>query len=784
MAMDGYGTSADGYEELARINRLRRQEYTAQIAEYLGVKGDLDLEPYIRTRSAAKKTSEEKDAENTVTANGYIRWDALCQLFNAHFIPKNEKDNKPAFTMTCCQLINEDLPINTSNPRAGKHISPVLMAKVNNPIQNKIATGQAESLDNSLDPTVCLFPSQDSEALNNSRSKRLSINFSSNGILPPTGDSKLLEEVEAMLDYPLTPHEQKYYIGHIYLNIQRLQQTYKSMKYDEDGVIKEDFYMYDYVKKIWDNVNDACGDNHDFKITTDFERPNLVRVVDMRFQENANLKPENIIELNIQSNTSIVRDFAYNTSIPSAMSSTIAIAAQAPKNADSLEAASFGAFHKNISNRFASFVTPKTPTKPSEEEIRTMADSFDEKMNTYQKGLRDLSLHMDDILTGNYLIIGDGGDAVRSEEIGKYKGLISAIKRASEELNQMYPQNANGHYKGEIIKGTVEKPTSAIIPLKFNATLDGIGGIVIGNVFKIPASRLPRGYKDANIAFVVMGEDQTITSGQDWTTKITGQMIMLPIKPKGGTKNADGWDGFDYNQYDESANSSNQFINDQPGSNEISEEQKKIDKGMNAVKVGSKVYLKISNEYTHVRIEPKVNHEARAKWSDNVIGAFSKGNKGLYLGEVVETDTTPIYVMVNGALDDPNTTDKDESTKSQYYRANADGTPDYNKPINAKDVPNDKWPWYKIKFGKRAQKVFNPGYIVEEDGGLKTNGADESDNPMWVNNKSGWMRLDVLQGQTTTNGLGKDRIMDTAIRRQMEGATTEEQDQAILNSLL
>ena len=131
----------------------------------------------------------------------------------------------------------------------------------------------------------------------------------------------------------------------------------------------------------------------------------------------------------------------------------------------------------------------------------------------------------------------------------------------------------------------------------------------------------------------------------------------------------------------EDADPSNQFINDQPGSNEISEEQKKIDKGMNAVKVGSKVYLKISNEYTHVRIEPKVNHEARAKWSDNVIGAFSKGNKGLYLGEVVETDTTPIYVMVNGALDDPNTTDKDESTKSQYYRANADGTPDYNKPI-------------------------------------------------------------------------------------------------------
>ena len=776
------------YEERLKQNKLRQEEYTAQIAEYLGVKGDTDLEPYIRTRKPTVSDAED-DAEDTTTANGYIRWDALCQLFNAHFIPKNEKDNKPAFTMTCCQLINEDLPIDTSNPRAGKHISPVLMAKVFNPLEDKIASGQAGALDNSLDPTVCLFPGQDSEALSNSRSKRLSINFSSNGILPPTGDSKLGEEVEAMLNYDLTEHEKTYYIGHIYFNIQRLRQTYQSMKYDEDGAVKEDFYMYDYVKKIWDNANDACGDNHDFKITTDFERPNLVRVVDMRFQENANLKPEDIIELNIQSNTSIVRDFAYNTSIPSAMSSTIAIAAQAPKNADSLEAASFGAFHKNISNRFASFVTHKTPTKPSEEEIRSLSDSFDEKMKTYVTGLKDLAKHMSDILEGNYLIVGDGGDAVRSEDIGKYKGLVSAVKRASEELNQMYPQDSGNKYKGQIITSTATRPTSAIIPLKFTATLDGMGGIVIGNVFKLPASRLPKGYKDANIAFVVMGEDQTITSGQDWTVKITGQMIMLPVKPKGGTQNADGWSGFDYNQYDESANSTNQFVEDQPGSNEISEEQKQIDKNMNAVKVGSKVYLKISNEYTHVRIEPKVNHEARAKWSDNVIGAFKPGNQGLYLGEVIETDTTPIYVMVNGALDDPNTTDKDESTKSQYYRANADGTPDKSQPVPLKsngepDIPNDKWPWYKIKFGKRARNVFKPGYIVEEDGGLKTDGADESENSMWVKNKSGWMRLDVLQGQTTTNGLGKDTFFESAKRKQMEdeGYTTEEIDQALLDA--
>jgi NifU-like protein involved in Fe-S cluster formation len=116
------------------------------------------------------------------------------------------------------------------------------------------------------------------------------------------------------------------------------------------------------------------GNNHDFKITTDFERPNIVRVVDMRYQESTNLKQEDIIELNIQSNDSIVRDFSFNTSIPSAMSATISTAAQAPKNVDSLEAASFGAFHKNISNRFATFSEPEDPTGLTEQE-KTILDA-------------------------------------------------------------------------------------------------------------------------------------------------------------------------------------------------------------------------------------------------------------------------------------------------------------------------------------------------------------------------------------------------------------------------
>ena len=59
--------------------------------------------------------------------------------------------------------------------------------------------------------------------------------------------------------------------------------------------------------------------------------------------------------------------------------------------------------------------------------------------------------------------------------------------------------------------------------------MDGIGGIVIGNVFKVQKDRLPKGYQGDEIAFVVMTENQKITSGQDWTTDITGQLILLDI---------------------------------------------------------------------------------------------------------------------------------------------------------------------------------------------------------------------------------------------------------------
>ena len=47
-------------------------------------------------------------------------------------------------------------------------------------------------------------------------------------------------------------------------------------------------------------------------------------------------------------------------------------------------------------------------------------------------------------------------------------------------------------FKGQPIPAPAPR-LSAVIPLKFNLKLDGISGIVIGNVFKLPKNRLPFG---------------------------------------------------------------------------------------------------------------------------------------------------------------------------------------------------------------------------------------------------------------------------------------------------
>ena len=91
------------------------------------------------------------------------------------------------------------------------------------------------------------------------------------------------------------------------------------------------------------------------------------------------------------------------------------------------------------------------------------------------------------------------------------------------------PHPKAGYYNPE---ATNER--NAIIPLTVSMTLDGIGGINPLNIFKIHPDKLPIGYQNKNICFVVKKETHKITAGQDWTTEITGYLSLLDDNPNLG----------------------------------------------------------------------------------------------------------------------------------------------------------------------------------------------------------------------------------------------------------
>ena len=121
---------------------------------------------------------------------------------------------------------------------------------------------------------------------------------------------------------------------------------------------------------------------------------------------------------------------------------------------------------------------------------------------------------------------------------------VVSIYRGGVALSQkMVSAAANYYINGIAQVKSADRITIAapFIPANINLTVDGIGGIIMGNAFTIPEDRLPlslrgQGGADRNtkVGFVVVGLTHTLDNNQ-WLTKIRGQMIKLRDSTDYGT---------------------------------------------------------------------------------------------------------------------------------------------------------------------------------------------------------------------------------------------------------
>ena len=323
-------------------------------------------------------------------------------------------------------------------------------------------------------------------------------------------------------------------IGFIQINYNHLIDTYNKMKFGEidpttkKRTINADFNLYKFFKQIWEDVSTATLNNHKFILQTEHETDNRIRVIDVQIAQKFSDYQSHYYTFDIQSANSVVKDFSFTSTISDQITTAIAISAQAPHSMNGLEMVTFAAFNKNVYNRF------------------TQLDYSDEEyFEMYRNEINQLSTQWKKLIRTMLNTNRGEKNATSDDNIRKLASLVMHIKEGIYTINAKEPFHTdmmNGDFSdnvncGKIVEGNSGNANtrrnmgqSAIIPLKFNCKIEGIGGLVIGNIFKINPEKLPKAYGSADIGFIILSESQKITVGQDWTTDFSGQLYLLESK--------------------------------------------------------------------------------------------------------------------------------------------------------------------------------------------------------------------------------------------------------------
>ena len=489
------------------------------------------LEQYILKKNSITSAGEFSAPLNT----GYVRWDLIAFLINELVIARPEGEEKGPVEIVQGFLRNDP------NNQDKKTFEPLKYVK--------FTGGNSEDLiDLSCDPGVCILPhsffdSRLQEEIDpNQGTLGKVVEGFWDGIETLWNRSVNLvvaafdKDVDAINPFSenkiRNPKEFMYYIGGIYLNTEMLLAAYNSSIKSKD---LSEADLGDFFKAVWDNVNTACP-LHNFIFKIDSEFSNTSYVIDLPV-DNSQLNEikDKLFTVEVQSNRSIVREYDLQATIPDALKSTVAVHAQNPDTTEDLDDLTFQAFNRNIKNRI--FVPPQTKTK---EQLDKEAEDKRREEENYQgseAAKEDRRLGVDSRtakgkIKKRYLLVAEKF----SELTPLYFEIINADENGSvEDSNDKVTDLKSSLKELQTSALQLEKSenenigASAVIPLEFTMTLDGISNIVIGSVFKIRGDRLPKAYRN-RVAFIVFNEEQSITSGQDWTTKIGGKMIILPTE--------------------------------------------------------------------------------------------------------------------------------------------------------------------------------------------------------------------------------------------------------------
>ena len=290
------------------------------------------------------------------------------------------------------------------------------------------------------------------------------------------------------------------FIGNIYLNIAFLyKMSIESSIYDSKT---RDLKLYDYLIKILKEVQESIGGVNNFEIHVD-PIDNVARIIDVNYVDTISKEDtyEKAFQIEAQNLSGTVRSYNLQSKIFPEQGNMIAIGAQVKGgNTQGTSVNTLLDFNNGLEDR----IIPKKL-----EPFTSTSSNFDSKLEKLKNSINRIK---EFFLPPPIEVKSDGTPASTNQASNsEYK---SALRNLIAYFQEIGETNTNGR---------------SIIPVQISLTMDGIGGLVIGHLFKIPPDLLPRGYGRDNIGGRLI---QTITTinhkveNGDWTTTIDALNIV------------------------------------------------------------------------------------------------------------------------------------------------------------------------------------------------------------------------------------------------------------------
>jgi len=316
-----------------------------------------------------------------------------------------------------------------------------------------------------------------------------------------------LNELKSLPQYFFTPdtigYDELGIIKNIFVNLDFLYKLSLDSNLEaSDNKEKNEINLYKYIKSIMSAIQPSIGNVNNFEVHVD-PIDNKARVIDVNFT--GDKVQSNLFKLQVHNLNSVVRNYSLQSQIFPEQSSIIAIGSQAKGGQLGMQ-------------------------------NNTMID--------FNTGLTDRIIEQKDFgIKSSYAV----DPASRTTNIASNLGGIifmfgtlatETSPGAGTDINTLFTRCKSNLRDLIVYFQSITKSPGAnrnIIPTKFSFEMDGIGGLVIGNLFTINDDILPKGYKGGTagvkLAQTITGISHNLSNNNDWTTKIDALNIVLGDGP-------------------------------------------------------------------------------------------------------------------------------------------------------------------------------------------------------------------------------------------------------------